>query len=149
VRAARANLEGARAALAKAESSVSARPPAAGATTDGADGRLVQARALFERSYRRYQSLLAAFLETALTERPEAASTREALSLYTHEAVANARETLLRGGDKGRVRDVLVAVRRYQDLAGVPSPVELTEALAAAAVDARTGAPRTAPRPTP
>ncbi len=97
---------------------------------------MVEARAAFERAYRRYQSLLAAFLENALTERPRAASTRDALSWYTDEAVVNARETLARGGDPGKVESSLATVVRYHDLAGVPLP----PALARVRTDARQAA---------
>lgn len=128
LRTARASLADARRGLAAAE---------AGGNDAAARGRVVEARAAFERSYRRYQSLLAAFLENALTERPLAASTRDALSWYTDEAVINARETLARGGDPARVESSLATVVRYHDLAGVPLPPTLARVRADARQAAR------------
>lgn len=127
LRTARTSLADARRGLAAAET---------GGDDAAARGRVVEARAVFERAYRRYQSLLAAFLENALTERPQAASTRDALSWYTDEAVVNARETLARGGDPARVESSLATVVRYHDLAGVPLP----PALARVRTDARQAA---------
>jgi hypothetical protein len=128
-------LRTARATLAVARSGLTAAE--AGGDDAAARGRLVEARAVFERAYRRYQSLLAAFLENALTERPRAASTRDALSWYTEEAVINARETLARGGDPARVESSLATVVRYHDLAGVPLPPDLARVRADARQAAR------------
>lgn len=137
LRTARASLADARSGLAAAE---------AGGDDAAARGRVVEARATFERAYRRYQSLLAAFLENALTERPRAASTRDALSWYTDEAVINARETLARGGDPARVESSLATVVRYHDLAGVPLPPALARVRADARREALSG---TTPAPPP
>lgn len=128
LRTARTSLADARRGLAAAET---------GGDDAAARRRVVEARAVFERAYRRYQSLLAAFLENALTERPRAASTRDALSWYTDEAVINARETLARGGDPARVESSLATVVRYHDLAGVPLPPTLARVRAEARQAAR------------
>lgn len=137
LRTARATLSEARTGLAAAE--------AGGSDAAAARGRVVEARASFERAYRRYQSLLAAFLENALTERPRAASTRDALSWYTDEAVINARESLARGGDPGKVESSLATVARYHDLVGVPLSTELARARADARLAARGRATPAAP----
>jgi hypothetical protein len=137
LRAARARLADARTGLAAAE--------AGGSGAAGSRGRVADARAAFERAYHRYQSLLAAFLETALTERPRAASTRAALSWYTDEAVINARETLARGGDPAKVESSLGTVARYHHLAGVAPPPALARARAEAHRAARGPAAPTAP----
>jgi hypothetical protein len=136
LRTARASLSDARSGLAAAE---------AGADAAKSQPSVIEARASFERAYRRYQSLLAAFLENALTERPRAASTRDALSWYTDEAVINARETLARGGDPGRVESSLATVARYHDVAGVEPPLNLARARADARQAARAGTNPTAP----
>ncbi len=137
LRMARVGLADARSGLATAQAS--------GDDAVNAPRRLVEARESFDQAYRRYQSLLAAFLENALTERPRVASTRDALSWYTDEAVVNARETLARGGEPRKVERSLANVARYHDLAGVPLPPRLLDARSAARQAARERAIPTPP----
>jgi len=137
-------LRTARASLSDARSGLAAAEAGCGAAAES-QGRVIEARATFERAYRRYQSLLAAFLENALTERPRDASTRDALSWYTDDAVINARETLARGGDPGKVESSLATVARYHEVAGVEPPLKLARARADARQAARGGTNPTAP----
>ncbi len=128
VRAARARVDAARATL-RALGGSGGVGPGQPAARQAGDPALAEARAAFDGAYAEYQHGLAAFLTTAIARAPATAETREALSLYGREAVADAEAMARQGGDRRRAVALLRTAAGYFQATGASPPAELTAAL--------------------
>ena len=95
-------------------------------------GKMSLAEAQFEAAYSADQSALAEYLNEALNTQPKAASTLEALRLYSDSALRNARDFVDRSGDYRRAIELLETATSYYDAVGAGVPEDLTAALASA-----------------
>ncbi len=122
IRAGQAEVAAAREALDRAR--------AGGESVDPGALRLIEAA--YEAAYSKQQRSLAAFLNAALNERPDAPETLEALGIYTAAAVRNARFFLDEARDGGRALEVLEPAARCYRALGLPLPSPLAGTLAEA-----------------
>ena len=90
--------------------------------------RLVAARERFDRAFGVYQRRLAAFLNVAINEYPQAPATRRVLELYADQAVRWSREVERRGGDMNAARQRLREVASHFEAIGAPVPAALVQA---------------------
>jgi hypothetical protein len=101
---------------------------AAAQPTGAPEPRLVAARGQFDRAFAAYQRRLAAFLNVALNEYPQAAATRRVLELYADEAVRWSQEVERRGGDIPAARQRLREVVSHFEAIDAPVPAALVRA---------------------
>ncbi len=125
VSAARARLEAAHARLDRALGV----PPGPDGSAGGSAGDVAAARAAYDEAYAANQRALARFLSIALNVAPARPETRQALDAFARDAVANARDVLDRGAERGAVTTALLRAERAYRALGLAVPPGLSASL--------------------
>lgn len=73
--------------------------------------------------YEQLQEKLAAFLNTALNDHPQAPATSEGLRIYSEEAIINAEDIVQKSGDYKQAKELLLGAKNYYEAVGLePNP---------------------------